>query len=54
MGYWYVFPETPIGKSKEYNFFAEGEADQTPLEEFDNNVCHSNVEVRNMLFLYSF
>ncbi|XP_056019715.1 cell surface hyaluronidase-like [Ostrea edulis] len=42
-GFWFVYPNTPLGPSKDLNFMDKFEAMHTAIFEFDNNVAHSNV-----------
>ncbi|XP_060071180.1 protein DDB_G0287365-like [Ylistrum balloti] len=42
IGIWYVFPEEPMGPSTKKNYMQYGEAQQTAITKFDNNVAHSN------------
>ena len=44
-GYWYVFPEAPVGPSTGMAY-QPGEAKNTPIWLFDNNVAHSVERVR--------
>ncbi|XP_033732108.1 cell surface hyaluronidase-like [Pecten maximus] len=41
-GFWFVFPDSPIGLSKGLGFMAKDEARRTAISEFSNNVAHSN------------
>ncbi|XP_069121969.1 cell surface hyaluronidase-like [Argopecten irradians] len=41
-GFWFVFPDSPIGLSQGLGFMAKDEARRTALVEFSNNVAHSN------------
>ena len=42
VGYWYLFPDAPVGPSTGLGFFKEREAKHIPVTEFRNNVAHSN------------
>lgn len=50
-GYWYAFPEIPIGPSADKGYMKKHEARHTPISEFDNNVAHSNRNVSLALWL---
>ncbi|KAL5012315.1 hypothetical protein ScPMuIL_010866 [Solemya velum] len=41
-GIWYLYPDEPIGPSAGKGWMAKGEALNTPITEFNNNVGHSN------------
>ena len=41
-GFWFLFPDEPVGASAGLGFFRNREAKQTPITKFDNNVAHSN------------
>ncbi|KAJ8300466.1 hypothetical protein KUTeg_021985 [Tegillarca granosa] len=41
-GFWFLFPEEPIGDSRKLHFMEKNEATHTAITEFYNNVAHSN------------
>jgi len=41
VGYWFLFPDAPVGPSKGLGFFKFKEAKSTTITRFDNNVAHS-------------
>ena len=52
-GIWYVFPDEPVGPSKNL-VYAKGEAFRTPLWKFDNNKVHSVEKVSTFPVYRSF
>ena len=42
VGYWYLFPDAPVGPSQGLGFFEYREAKHTVITKFHNNVAHSN------------
>ncbi|XP_069121065.1 cell surface hyaluronidase CEMIP2-like [Argopecten irradians] len=42
MGIWYIFPKKPMGQSAGKDFMKAGEAQETAITKFNNNVAHSN------------
>ena len=42
VGYWYLFPDAPVGPSAGLGFFKEREAKHIAITKFHNNVAHSN------------
>ena len=42
VGIWYLFPDKPVGPSRELGFFKNKEARLTPITLFKNNAAHSN------------
>ena len=49
VGFWYLFPDKPVGPS-EGMFFGNREAKRTPISEFRDNTAHSNGDIGLGLF----
>ncbi|XP_061192631.1 cell surface hyaluronidase-like [Saccostrea echinata] len=43
-GFWFVYPNSPVGPSASRGFMDQYEAMHTAIFEFDNNVAHSNAK----------
>lgn len=50
-GFWFVYPDEPLGPSAGLGFMLLHEARYTPIPEFYNNVAHSNAKV--CIFYYT-
>ena len=44
-GIWIIFPDEPLGPSKDKGYMQFEEAKRTAFYEFENNVAHSNLRV---------
>ena len=49
-GFWYLFPDAPVGLSKNENFMKRLEAKRTPITKFENNLAHSNGQIGLAVF----
>ena len=50
-GIWFVFPDEPLVPSKEFKLMEFNEAKRTSILAFSNNVAHSQLQVRHVLFI---
>ncbi|KAK3087473.1 hypothetical protein FSP39_006382 [Pinctada imbricata] len=48
-GFWFLFPDEPLGPSRTLQMMHYDEARHTPILEINNNVAHSNIVVRQFL-----
>ena len=51
VGIWYLFPDKPVGESANLDlFFKPKQAKHTPINQFKDNVAHSNGNIGLALF----